>query len=153
MQCNECTLCCNLIAVPWMNSPAGKWCKECDIGIGCKIYDNGISNDCLNYKCAYNDLENPSIELRPDKCNIIFENVDGSIFLGTMHPKHNDSYKKEIIRNQVEILLKVGISIVFTSSTIDKSIIFPSQGRQISEIWETLQLRWKEKNDRTFIHN
>lgn len=136
-----------------MNSPPDEWCKECNIGIGCKIYDNGISDDCRNYKCAYNDIENPPIELRPDKCKIIFENVDGSIFLGTMHPDYNDSYKEKIIRDQVEILLKMGISVVFTSSTIDKSLIFPAQGRQISEIWSTLQLRWKEKNDYTIIYN
>ena len=153
MQCDKCTLCCKLIDVPWMDSPAGEWCKECNIGIGCKIYDDGISNDCLNYKCAYNDIVDAPIELRPDKCKIIFENVDGSIFLGTMHPDHNDSYKKKIIETQVKILLLKGISVVFTSSTIDKSLVFPSKGRQISEVWQTLQLRWKEKNDSAIIHN
>jgi hypothetical protein len=153
MKCDGCTLCCKLIAVPWMNSPPGEWCRECNINVGCKIYDNGISDDCRNYKCVYNDLDNPPIELRPDKCKIIFENVDGNIFLGTMHPDYNESYKEKIIRDQVEILLKNRISVVFTSSTIIESLVFPTQGKEISEVWKTLIVRWKEKHDRAFIHN
>jgi hypothetical protein len=152
VKCDGCTLCCKLLDLPWVNSPAGKWCKYCDIGKGCKIYNKDIPIDCFNYKCAYNDLDNPPIELRPDKCKIIFENVDGSILLGTMHPDYNESYKKKIIRDQVEILLKKGMSIVFTSSTIIKSLVFPTQGRKVSDVWKTLQLRWKEKNDSTIIH-
>jgi hypothetical protein len=153
MKCGGCTLCCKLIDIPWMDSPPGEWCRECIPGVGCKIYDDGISNDCRYYKCAYNDLDNPSIELRPDKCKIVFENVDGSILLGTMHPDYNESYKEKIIKDQVEILLKNRISVVFTSSTITESLVFPVQGREISEVWETLIVRWKEKHDRTFIHN
>jgi hypothetical protein len=153
MKCDGCTLCCKLLDLPWVDSPSGLWCRHCNIGVGCKIWNDGIPIDCFNYKCVYNDLDNPPIELRPDKCKIIFENVDSSIILGTMHPDYNESYKKKIIRDQVEILLKREMSVVFTSSTIDKSLIFPTQGRQISEIWSILQLRWKEKHDSTFIYN
>ena len=79
--------------------------------------------------------------------------MDGSIILGTMHPDYNDSYKKKIIKDQVEILLKNRISVVFTSSTITESLVFPVQGRKISDVWETLIMRWKEKHDSAFIHN
>lgn len=144
MECGGCTLCCKLLNVPWMNSPAGHLCKECVIDKGCKIYDNA-PKDCLNFQCIYNELDNLPIELRPDRCKIIFENVDGSIFLGTMHPNYNEVYKDKIIENQVNIILKRGISVVFTSSTIKKSLVFPAQGRQISDVWSCLQIKWKEK--------
>jgi hypothetical protein len=153
MQCGKCTLCCKLLDLPWVDSPAGLWCKHCDIGVGCKIWNDGIPIDCFNYQCVYNELDNLPIQLRPDNCKIIFENVDGSIFLGTMHPDYNNAYKQVIIKTQVEILLKRKISVVFTSSTIDKSLIFPSQGRQISEIWSTLQMKWGKKNDSSSIFN
>lgn len=159
-ECGRCTLCCELLPVPWMDSPADDSCKECDVGVGCKIWNNGVSNDCRNFQCIYNELDNLPIELRPDRCKIIFENVDGSIFLGTMHPNYNEAYKDKIIENQVKIILKKGISIVFTSSTIKKSLVFPSQGRQILDVWLSLLEKWKEKqtkwekiNGSTFTYN
>jgi len=153
MECNGCTLCCLVLPVPWMNNKAGEWCKHCNIGVGCKLWDNGITDDCAKFQCIYNEVTNLPIELRPDKCKVIFENVGDNIILGTMHPEYREAYKKRIIRNQVEILLKKGRSVVFNSFTADKAIIFPTKRRQMSEIWSTLQTKWKEKNDSTSIHN
>lgn len=36
MKCGDCTLCCKLLDISWMNSPVNEYCKECDINIGCK---------------------------------------------------------------------------------------------------------------------
>lgn len=149
-ECNGCTLCCKLLDVHWMDSPSNVWCKHCDIGSGCKIFADA-PDDCLNYQCVYNELDGLTIELRPDRCKIIFEKVDDSIFFGTM--QYNEAYKKKVIKKEVVKLLKKGISVVFTSSTIKKSIIFPAKGRKMSEVWSTLQKRWREKNDNSLIHN
>jgi len=145
MECDGCTLCCEVLDAHWMNSPAGEWCKHCAAGEGCKIWDDGVPDDCRNFQCVYNELDNLPIELRPDRCKIIFENVDGSIVLGTMHPEYNEAYKNRVIQNQVGLLLRKGISVVFSSSTIEKSLVFPANGRHISEVWATLRVRWKEK--------
>lgn len=82
MKCDGCTLCCKLLPVDWMNSPAGEYCKECEPGKGCKIYDRAPKN-CLKFRCAYNQMEKVSINMRPDKCGVIFERID-DIFIGTV---------------------------------------------------------------------
>jgi len=61
MECGNCTICCKILDIPWMDSPAGEYCKECNEGIGCKIY-NTAPKDCLGFKCAYNQVDNISIE-------------------------------------------------------------------------------------------
>jgi len=103
MDCDGCTLCCKLIKIEWMDSPAGEYCKECDPGIGCKIYDNAPEK-CLLFKCAYNQMEKASINMRPDKCGIIFERLD-DIIIGTIKPEletiSNDIFKQlESFKNE-----------------------------------------------------
>ena len=39
-KCEDCNLCCKLPEIPSINKKSYSWCKSCDIGIGCKIYDN-----------------------------------------------------------------------------------------------------------------
>ena len=74
MECGGCTLCCKLLNIDWMNSPAGEYCKECEKGVGCKIFDH-VPKKCLEFKCAYNQMEKVSIDLRPDNCDVIFERI------------------------------------------------------------------------------
>lgn len=65
MECDGCTLCCELLNIPWMDSPPGELCKHCN-GTGCDIYDTA-PKDCLLYECAY---------VQMDKASIIFNTKD-----------------------------------------------------------------------------
>jgi hypothetical protein len=64
--CGECNLCCKLEKVMWLNKPSNTWCEHCDIGVGCKIYENRPP-DCSAFQCLW--LRSPDMpdELRPDK--------------------------------------------------------------------------------------
>ena len=37
--CGTCTACCRVFDIAEVQTPAGKWCDHCDIGRGCKIYN------------------------------------------------------------------------------------------------------------------
>ena len=108
MECDGCTLCCKLLNIPWMDSPAGEYCRECEPGVGCKIYDNA-PKDCLDFYCAYNQVEKVSKNLRPDKCGVIFERFDDIMF-GTIDPEKNQ-LSKDIV-GQIEFFILEGFSIV-----------------------------------------
>ena len=146
MECDGCTLCCMVLPAPWMSSKAGEWCEHCIIGVGCGLWDNGMPEDCKSFTCAYNQLENASVELRPDKCKIIFEKVDNTMFLGTMHPYYNEAYKSKIIQKELMTFYNRGFSVVINSFTIDKAIIFPARGRKTAEVWASLLAQSKERN-------
>ena len=51
-KCEDCNLCCKLPEIPSINKKSYSWCKSCDIGIGCKIYDNKPKK-CNEFSCAY----------------------------------------------------------------------------------------------------
>jgi len=146
MKCDGCTLCCMVLPVPWLDKPAGVWCEHCIIGVGCGLWNNGIPDECKTFVCAYNQLENASVELRPDNCKIIFEKVDDTMFLGTMHPQRNEAYKKKIIQEELVTFYKRGFSVVINSFTVDKPMIFPAKGKRASEVWESLVIQSKERN-------
>ena len=152
MECDGCTLCCKVLPIPWENSKAGEYCKHCSIGVGCSKFSEA-QKDCISFKCVYNQLEKAPIELRPDKCNIIFEKVDNSLFLGTMHPDYNEAYKEEVIQHELAKFFERGFSVVINSFTLEKPIIYPSKDREASEVWTSLQKQSKEKYGSTFIHD
>ena len=50
--CGACTLCCKLLGIEEVDSPQGQWCRHCDIGRGCKIYDQRPT-PCRDFHCGY----------------------------------------------------------------------------------------------------
>lgn len=141
MKCAGCTLCCELLDVPWMDSPAGKICKHCEQGIGCKIY-NTAPKDCLDFKCAYSQMKNVSINLRPDKCGVIFERVSDDIFIGTVDPKV--MLFKDIVIGQINSLNKEGFSVILFHKKIKTPYIFNTENITKDDVW--LEFKKLEKN-------
>lgn len=152
MECGGCTLCCELFDISWMDSPAGELCKHCEIGKGCKIYSIA-PKDCLNFRCAYNQIDNASIELRPDKCKIIFEKVDDNIFLGTMHPDYNEAYKTEIMQKELLMFFQRGFSVIIHSFTIKNPVVYPAKDKKASDVWSKYKARVKERYGSTKLYD
>lgn len=138
MDCGGCTLCCLVLPVPWFDKKPGVLCKNCEAGVGCKIWDSS-PDECKKFSCAYNQMPKAAIDLRPDKCNVVFERLDKNIMLGTMHPNHNGAYKSPIIQGQTQRFLVDGFSVVFNSFTLNKPIIFTAEGKTKMEVYEDLK--------------
>jgi hypothetical protein len=50
--CGTCTMCCKVLGIPELKKPRGDWCEHCDIGKGCKIYDQR-PKVCRGFNCVY----------------------------------------------------------------------------------------------------
>lgn len=50
--CGGCTLCCKVLSITELQKPQGTWCKHCDVGKGCKIYDDR-PDECRTFYCGY----------------------------------------------------------------------------------------------------
>ena len=134
MKCDGCTLCCELLNIPWMDSPAGELCKHCNGG--CDIYDNA-PKDCLNYQCSYNQMNKASINLRPDKCGVIFEKLSNKLFIGTIDPKQEKP--QDIVKDQISAFLNDGYSIILHHLKTKKPIIINTKNRTKQSVWFELQ--------------
>ena len=51
--CGDCTLCCKLPAIKDFKE-GYSWCKNCDIGKGCKIYETR-PKPCIDFDCMWKD--------------------------------------------------------------------------------------------------
>jgi hypothetical protein len=136
MDCDGCTLCCELLDIPWMDSPVGEYCKHCEIGKGCGIYDNA-PKDCLDYQCAYNQMDNVSLNLRPDKCGVIFEKISDKLFIGTIDPKQEKP--QDIVMKQIDAFLNDGYSVILHHIKENKPIIINTDNRTKESVWLELQ--------------
>jgi hypothetical protein len=135
MECGGCNMCCLVFPILPLEKKAGKWCWYCDIGVGCKIWDTK-PDPCTRLRCAYFDMENCGIELRPDKCKVVFERYNG-IMLGTLHPKKTYSSLSKFVKGQVRDFYKQGYSVVLKSFT-EKPLGFPAKGKSLKEVQDEL---------------
>ena len=132
MECDGCTLCCQLFPVKCVNKEANEICKYCVVGVGCKIYNN-LDKECKDFNCAYIQ-SNCSEKLRPDKCKVIFEKIGDDIFFGTMHPNYPTAYLDEVIQGQSINFHKQGYSVIFSSFNTPYIFTLPKEGRTVEEV-------------------
>jgi hypothetical protein len=142
MNCDGCTLCCELIDIPWMNSPVGELCKHCEEGVGCKIY-NTAPKDCLDFSCAYNQMEKVSINLRPDKCGVIFEKVTNDIFIGTTDP--NISNLSDVAKRQIDSFLQEEFSVILFNQKIKSPFIYTTKNITADKVWEIFKTEARKR--------
>ena len=136
MECGECTLCCKLVDIPWMNSPPMEYCDKCIPGEGCSIWDN-VPNDCKEYECAYRQMENISINLRPDKCHVIFEKLSGlNTFLGLLDHGY---ILNEDVKGQISAFNKDGFSVFISSFDNNTPLIVSGNGKASNEVYKEVQ--------------
>ena len=110
--CGECTLCCTLFPVRWLEKPINTPCVHCDAG--CMIHETKPA-ECSDFNCAYTQMAKENINLRPDKCGIIFEKLSSELRYGTVVPGMEIS---ESAHRQIANFLAQGFSVVL--SAIDK---------------------------------
>lgn len=103
-QCGDCTLCCELMEIKELNKPAYQMCELCDNG--CIVHPNH-PRECQSFDCAW--LQTKShVELRPDKCGVIFEKLGDHIFHGTIKPNTELS---DTVRGQIHSFINQGLTV------------------------------------------
>lgn len=50
--CGECSLCCKILAIPEVDSPAGTYCRHAKKGCGCQIYQTR-PEPCRVFECLW----------------------------------------------------------------------------------------------------
>ena len=97
-KCEDCSLCCKLPEINYFKKKkqSFSWCKECNISVGCKIY-NERPKGCKDFTCAYVEK---FTDLKPNKVGFI-------IFPQTKCPT-NTKFLQFIVKNlNYKILSKI----------------------------------------------
>jgi hypothetical protein len=67
--CGGCTLCCKLEKIPELDKPRYTWCRHCDVGAGCQIYDSR-PQVCRAFPCYWLNTPDMPDALRPDRVGL-----------------------------------------------------------------------------------
>ena len=128
MECGQCTACCTLYPVEWLDKPVNTPCIHCDNG--CKIQD-AKPKECSDFNCAYLQMKSDNINLRPDNCGIIFEKHSERIFYGILIP---DMEISKSGHGQIQSFLNQGYSVVLSSISERHNKYLISQNHKEDEI-------------------
>ena len=85
--CDGCNLCCY---IPYIDEPTLKkeeWtmCQNCDVGVGCKIYEDR-PKPCRTFECSWVKGETP-VEWKPDKVGFFTKDHTEKVMMLFADPK------------------------------------------------------------------
>ena len=106
MECGDCTACCTLLPIKVINKPINTRCQHC-VG-GCSIHETKPQT-CAEFQCAYYQADNVPIDLRPDKCGVIFIKIDDKTFRGVIDPEMEMS---DMAKAQIKDFRKQGYEVI-----------------------------------------
>lgn len=134
--CGTCTACCRVYAIPEFAKPAGPWCKHCDVGKGCKIYDSRPER-CVGFECLWLASQKQNVtaalppELRPDKCKVVFApSTNEQIMTAITMPGRPDAWRAKPVTWLIERLNRAGLSVAVGPTDADAQTVIKPDGRE-----------------------
>ena len=139
-KCNGCTLCCKLLPTEEVGSMRNKWCDMCSPGVGCVKYKDRPSS-CKRFNCAWLQMDDAAIELRPDECKVVFQKINDRIMMGVLDPH---SQLKTIVKKQIGSFLNEGYSVLLVKADWkEKPSIYLAKNHTAKEVWDAVMNKEK----------
>ncbi len=119
--CGICVLCCKLMGVKGevrgvpINKPRAGWCQHCQIGVGCKVYDDR-PEPCRTFRCLWLEGREEGVEmpdeLRPDRCGVVFAPTTNETACSAHMDKNKpDAWKRGAAAAYIQRIVAAGISV------------------------------------------
>jgi len=120
-KCGECKACCKILLIEEVDSKPNEWCQHCNKN-GCRIYDIRPKG-CREFMCTWLQMNHVGIEMRPDKCGVVFEKFTDNVMMGG-----TDGKIKPIVQGQIKFFNKEGISVVIVNHNTKTKTNFLANG-------------------------
>jgi hypothetical protein len=140
-KCGSCTACCRVFAIQEFKKPAGKWCRHCAIGDGCRIYDRRPSV-CTEFTCVWLEsfghlTEGLPPEARPDKCKVVFSaTTKDGLISGTVMPGYPDAWRRGAAKWMIDRMVGGGLSVVVGLPASTSKVMIDRYGEREVEMTE-----------------
>lgn len=108
MECDKCTLCCKLLETHDVPSPIEEYCIHCKPNKGCKIHATR-PKECSTYQCMWSQMVNSGEELRPDRCNIIFDRISDDVISARLE---KGKKIEDLVFGQINSFVNEGFSVL-----------------------------------------
>ncbi len=137
MKCGECTICCLVTACPELQKPVNRWCRFCTVGKGCRIYDRRPPS-CKKFMCLWFEHTRMPVDLRPDKCHVMFESLPGySIVMAYVDPDNPEAWHSSRVMEVINALVINRQAVMVTVEKGEKDLLLPI-GMKPEDVWHDL---------------
>jgi Fe-S-cluster containining protein len=135
MKCEDCGMCCYIPRIEELNKPHYVLCKHY-IDDKCEIYEDR-PEECRLFECIYYQTQKCSENLRPDICGVMLERLSESLILGSID---DEATMLGIdIKQQIQIFVQEGISVVLQHKDIPNPYIFYTEDRTAEDVFEEFE--------------
>ena len=131
-ECGDCTLCCLLLPVPGVKEGINTNCKFCTHH--CTIHEKR-PDICRTFDCEWKLKNDMSEELKPNRCNVIFEYINENSVLCLVHFIDLEAWKREPVMNHIKKLNSEGISVAISSYTSEPNRFMLADGHTEEHIF------------------
>ncbi len=139
--CGSCVACCRVFNIPELKKPAGVWCKSCNVGVGCKIYEQRPTM-CRQFECLWLQSRNrPDIrehisdELRPDRCKVVFHpTTDPDVMAATTMPGSPDSWRRKPVMKLINRMVACGYRVAVGGPASATRTLVTSSGERVQRM-------------------
>ena len=97
---------------------------------GCAIHDSKPEL-CRDFECAYFQSNTAPLDLRPDRCGVIFSRKNERIFSGVLV---TGVPVTDTAKGQIQAFNEQGFSVVLVSVDEDRPLVAPVRGLSASEV-------------------
>jgi hypothetical protein len=142
-ECGTCTLCCKLMRVPELEKPPDKWCPNCAIGKGCKIYEVRPPV-CRQFLCVYLLDSTMGEYWKPSHSRIILSNSVATVLRVHVDPDRPDVWRREPYYSDLKkwsanALRASSIVALFVGDNL--TVIFPDRDKYVGKLGEDQTLK------------
>jgi hypothetical protein len=133
-ECGECTWCCFFCDIPEYDSPVNQYCRNCDVGHGCKIYEDrkGV---CKDFECFWKLEALIPDYLRPDKCGVMFEVPNNcKTFVGYVDPNNYERWKEQRVQILIQKIIDINHPVVIFQGIGKDNIVFTIPGMNMIDV-------------------
>jgi hypothetical protein len=109
--CEGCTLCCKLLKIEALDKPRSQWCAHCDVGAGCKIYEERPS-ECQNFHCGYLTMAHIDDHWKPANSKMVIAlATDANRLTVFVDPDHPDTWRQEPYYSDIKNWARTAVKI------------------------------------------
>ena len=135
--CGGCTLCCKVLGVPTLANPRGTWCRHCERGVGCRIYEAPPA-ECCAFLCGWLVSERFGPEWKPERSKMVITVTgDGNGFEFQCDPGYPQAWRKRPYYSQILHLAAIAVAhdgIVLVCVGTTRTIIAPEGEFSLGEM-------------------
>ena len=106
--CGSCKLCCKVLSIVELQKPKDQWCRHCEIGRGCKIYEDR-PDECRNFYCGY--LTSPDLKdhwFPATSKLVVVSELDGARVAIHVDPGRPHAWREEPFYSEIKQLSEFG---------------------------------------------